>query len=63
MLQVLIKEEGGTAKTFSLMASWTTRLSLETLVMTSVPDPALRSKYSMSCLITAFRYRDRIREA
>ncbi|THU58255.1 hypothetical protein C4D60_Mb03t12240 [Musa balbisiana] len=47
----------------SPMTSWMMRLSLETLVMTSDMEVALRSKYSTSCLSIAFKYCVRIRIA
>jgi hypothetical protein len=40
---------------FSLSTSCTTRLSLETLAITSDVEPVLRSKYSTSCRSTARR--------
>lgn len=42
--------------TFSLITSWITRLSLETLVMTSDVLLTCKSKYATSCLNTALRY-------
>lgn len=43
-------------KTFSLRTSWITRLSFETLVITSAVLLTCKSKYPTSCLKTAFRY-------
>ena len=56
-------EKGRGVMTFSPMTSWIMRLLLETLVMTSNMEVALRSKYSMSYLSITFKCHVHIRIA